>query len=178
MSRPGVIVVDMLNDFIRPSGVLYCGPQSEALIGPLARRLTEARAAGEAVLYLCDRHRPDDLEFRMFPPHAVAGTWGAEIIEELAPRESDLVIPKRRFSAFIGTELQLALHELRIDALELVGVCTNICIQYTACNARDLGYPVTVHASRVATFDLEAHAYALKQMKSVLGVTVVPTEGD
>ncbi|MBM3472300.1 MAG: cysteine hydrolase [Armatimonadetes bacterium] len=171
--KTAVIVVDMLHDFIRPDGVLYCGPQSEAIIEPIAHRLAQAHAQREPVIYLCDRHRTDDPEFEMFPSHAVAGTPGAEIIPELAPQPEDRVIPKRRFSAFIGTELLLALHELHVDALELTGVCTNICIQYTACNARDLGYPVTVHASCVATFDLEAHEYALKQMETVLGVTVV-----
>ena len=171
--KTAVIVVDMLHDFIRPDGVLYCGPQSEAIVQPIAERLVQAHAEGEPVIYLCDRHRPDDPEFDMFPPHAVASTPGAETIAELAPQPEDRVILKRRFSAFIGTELLLALHELHVDALELTGVCTNICIQYTACNARDLGYPVTVHASRVATFDVEAHAFALKQMETVLGVTVV-----
>jgi nicotinamidase/pyrazinamidase len=174
VSRTAVIVVDMLRDFIRPDGVLYCGPQSEAIIGPIVERLKQARAEGHAVIYVCDRHRPDDPEFQMFPPHAVAGTPGAEIIEELAPQPEDRVIPKRRFSAFMGTELLLAFHELHADEIELTGVCTNICVQYTACNARDLGYPVTVHAARVATFDLEAHEYALKQMETVLGVKVVP----
>ena len=173
MSRTGVIVVDMLHDFIRPDGVLYCGAQSEAIIEPIARRLEQARANRDAVIYLCDRHRPDDPEFAMFPPHAVAGTPGAEIIGELAPEPVDRVIPKRRFSAFIGTELLLALHELHVDELELTGVCTNICIQYTACNARDLGYPVTVYVDRVATFDPEAHEFALRQMETVLGVRVI-----
>jgi len=171
--KTAVIVVDMLNDFIRSDGVLYCGPQSEVIIEPIAQRVREARANGDPVIYLCDTHRPDDPEFQMFAPHAIAGTPGAHIIPELAPQPEDRVIPKRRFSAFIGTELLLALHELHADALELTGVCTNICIQYTACNARDLGYPVTVHASRVATLDLEAHEFALKQMETVLGVTVI-----
>jgi len=103
----------------------------------------------------------------------VADTGGAEIIDELRPQGLDYVVPKRRFSAFLGTELLLVLHELKIEEVELTGVCTNICVLYTAGNARDLDYAVTVHAGRVATFDEKAHGFALEQMESVLGVKVV-----
>ncbi len=164
MSQSAVLVVDMLNDFIRPDGALYCGPQSEAIVQPITERLEQARERGEGIIYTCDRHRPDDPEFKMFPPHCVAGTVGAEVIAELTPKERDRVIPKRRYSAFFGTDLSL---------IELVGVCTNICVFFTAADARNLAYPVTVNAGRVASFDENAHKFALQQMESVLGVTVV-----
>ncbi len=173
MSQSAVLVVDMLNDFIRPDGALYCGPQSEAIVQPITERLEQARERGEGVIYTCDRHRPDDPEFKMFPPHCVAGTVGAEVIAELAPKERDRVIPKRRYSAFFGTDLSLALREMGIEEIELVGVCTNICVFFTAADARNLAYPVTVNAGRVASFDESAHKFALEQMESVLGVTVV-----
>lgn len=176
--RTAVVVVDMLNDFIRPEGVLYCGPQSEAIIRPIAERIAEARASGEPVIYVCDRHRPDDAEFQMFPPHAVGGTPGAEIIAELAPDPEDHVVPKRRYSAFAGTDLLLTLRELQVEGVELVGVCTNICVLYTACDARNLGYLVTVHAARVASFDRTAHEFALQQMETVLGVEVLRPEAE
>ena len=163
----------MLNDFIRPDGALSCGPAAEAIVGAIAERLAGARRSGEPVIYVCDHHRPDDPEFDMFPSHCLGGTWGAEIIAELAPTGADRVIPKRRYSAFFSTELLLTLRELAIDGLELVGVCTNICLYFTAADARNLAYLVTVHAGRVATFDPEAHEFALRQMESVLGVRVL-----
>lgn len=56
--------------------------------------------------------------------------------------------------------------------LELVGVCTNICVLYTAVSARMLNYKVTVLKNAVASFDRQAHDFALKQMKDVLGTEI------
>lgn len=168
-----LVVIDMLNDFIREKGSLCVGPDGEAIVPNIAARLEEARASDELVIYLCDRHRPDDAEFQMWAPHGIPGTWGAEIIEELTPQPADFVIPKRRYSGFTGTELLVVLRERGVEEIELTGVCTNICVLYTACGARDYAYPVTVSGSRVATFDRKAHEFALEQMGQILGVNVL-----
>jgi nicotinamidase-related amidase len=168
-----LVVLDMLNDFIREEGSLCVGADGEKIVPNIAARLDDARSAGELIIYLCDRHRTDDAEFALWPPHGLLGTWGADIIEDLAPRPREFVLPKRRYSGFTGTELIVVLHERGIDEMELTGVCTNICVLYTACSARDLAYPVTVHADRVATFDQKAHEFALEQMGQILGVSVV-----
>ncbi len=166
------VVIDMLNDFIRPNGALYCGQAAEAIVPAIAEGLREARESGVKIFYVCDNHRPDDPEFEIWPAHCVAGTWGAQIIDELAPTDNDIVVPKRRYSGFFGTDLLLHLLENGISRIELCGVCTNICVLYTAADARNLGFKVLVHPGRVASFDSEAHEWALKQMKEVLGVEV------
>ncbi|MCI5836293.1 MAG: cysteine hydrolase [Veillonellaceae bacterium] len=171
-TKRALIVVDMLNDFIAPDGALSCGPAGEAIVPACAAHVAAHREAGDTVIYVCDRHRPDDAEFRMFPPHCIAGTPGAEIIAELAPAAGDIVISKRRYSGFFGTGLDLDLRELGITELFLVGVCTNICVQYTAADARNRGYEVHVYRDAVASFDEAAHTMALSQMESVLGCTV------
>src|SRR5437899_10754247 len=145
-----------------------------ARIVPLIQKESaRARAAGEPVMYLTDNHLPDDAEFRMFPPHAIAGTKGADIVPELAPREDDVVIPKRRYSGFFGTDLDITLRERGVDTLRLVGDCTNICVLYTAADARNLGYAVEVVKDGVTSFDLEAHADALRELEKTLGATLV-----
>ncbi len=168
-----LVIIDMLNDFIRPEGALYCGKAAEEIVPNIAQRLEQARGAGETVIYVCDNHRPDDPEFQIWPAHCVAGTWGAQVIDELKPREEDVIIPKRRYSAFFGTDLLLHLRERGIEVLELCGVCTNICVLYTAADARNLAYAVEVHPRRVATFDDQAQEWALKQLKEVLGVKLL-----
>lgn len=167
-----LLVIDMLNDFIDPQGTLWVGEAGERLVPALASRLEQAREREIPVIYVADRHLPSDPEFEMFPPHSVEGTWGAEIVPALAPRSEDRVIPKRRYSAFFGTDLDLSLREAGAQELILTGVCTNICVLYTAADARNLGYRVTVPRDLVASFDQEAHRWALKQMESVLGATV------
>lgn len=64
----------------------------------------------------------------MFPPHAIAASKGAQIVPELAPRKEDVVVPKRRYSGFFGTDLVITLRERGVDTLGLVGDCTNICV--------------------------------------------------
>lgn len=169
-SRCALVVTDMLNDFLDPRGALFCGEAGRAIVPVVAARIDKARRLGEPVIYIMDEHRPDDREFEMFPPHCVAGTRGAAVADELRPREGDILIPKRRYSAFFGTDLDLYLRELGVKELVLVGVCTNICVYFTALDARMLGYEVTVLRDGVASFDEEAHRFALEQMKSVLGV--------
>jgi len=163
----------MIHDFADQDGALYCGPSMPRVIEVITREISRARSAKEPVVYLTDDHFPDDAEFAMFPPHAIHGTKGAEIIPQLAPANGDVVIPKRRYSGFFGTDLDITLRERGIDTLRLVGDCTNICVLYTAADARNLGYAVEVVREGVTSFDLEAHADALRELERTLGAKVV-----
>ncbi len=167
-----LIVVDMLVDFIDPDGALYIGPVAEDLVSEVGAKLESSRADGDMVIYICDRHLESDREFEIFPPHSVEGSGGDQIIEKLAPQPGERVISKRRFSAFFGTDLDLTLREKEITEIELVGCVTNICILYTAMDARALNYRVDVSPGAVASFDREAHNFALKEMEKTLGVNL------
>jgi len=171
--RRALVVVDMIEDFVREGGALYCGPSMARIVPVIQRELDRARSSGEPVVYLKDDHLPDDAEFAQFPPHAIAGTMGAEIVPEVAPRDGDIVIPKRRYSGFFGTDLDITLRERGVDTLRLVGDCTNICVLYTAADARNLGYTVEVVREGVTSFDLEAHADALRELEKTLGATIL-----
>jgi nicotinamidase/pyrazinamidase len=168
-----LVVIDMIEDFVHEGGALYCGPSMAQIVPVIQRELDGARARGELVVYLKDDHLRDDAEFAQFPPHAIAGTKGAEIVPELAPRDGDVVIPKRRYSGFFGTDLDITLRERDVDTLRLVGDCTNICVLYTAADARNLGYAVEVVRDGVTSFDLEAHADALRELEKTLGATIL-----
>ncbi|MFW5866800.1 MAG: cysteine hydrolase family protein, partial [Armatimonadota bacterium] len=148
-----LLVIDMLNDFVREDGALKCGKRVGKIVQPISRRLVQARQYGHTVIYMCDRHRPDDPEFDQFPPHAVQDTEGAQVIEELEPQEGDYVLPKRRYSAFFQSQLLLALLENDIEEIEITGVCTNICVMYTAADAVNYGFKVFVRADQVAALD-------------------------
>ena len=171
--KRALVVIDMIEDFAHAGGALYCGPSMERIIPVIKVELARARSAGEPVVYLTDNHVPDDAEFKVFPPHAIAGTRGAEIIPELAPEDDDDVIPKRRYSGFFGTDLDITLRERGVDTLRLVGDCTNICVLFTAADARNLGYAVEVLREGVTSFDEEAHNDALRELEKTLGATIV-----
>lgn len=168
-----LLVVDMLNDFVDPAGSLYVGPTAPTIIERVNQEITAFRQAGDLVIYICDQHRPDDQEFTVFSPHCIQGTVGAQVYPELKPLPEEIIIPKRRYSAFYGTDLDLTLRERGVEELVLVGVCTNICVLYTAADARMREYKVSVLKKAVTSFDQEAHILALSQMATVLGVELV-----
>ncbi|MTS84048.1 isochorismatase family protein, partial [Pseudoflavonifractor sp. BIOML-A3] len=83
------------------------------------------------IIYINDCHRSGkyDKEFEKRSPHCIEGTWGAQVIDELAPQEEDYQIPKRRFSGFYQTDLDLVLRELGRRSVVVTGVVTNICVR-------------------------------------------------
>jgi nicotinamidase/pyrazinamidase len=171
--RRAVIVVDMLRGFLEPGRPLDCGETARAIIPAVRRRIVDERARGATILWVADNHAPDDEEFAMFPPHCIPGTAEAEVIPALA----DLVdpanlLPKTRYSGFYGTNLAERLARLRPNVITVVGVCTDICVMHTVADARNRDYAVTVPADCVATFDPQAHRFALDHMRRVLGATV------
>lgn len=169
-----LVVIDMLNDFIAEDGLLTTGEAGREIIPFIQSKIEEFREQGYPIIFVCDNHEPDDKEFEMFPAHCIAGSQGSQVIPELEVRSGDKIIRKRRYSAFFGTELDLYLREKGIQEIHLVGVCTNICVLFTAADARNLGYPVTIYAQGVASFDAVAHRFALKEAENVLGCSIVP----
>lgn len=171
--KSALLVIDMLNDFIKPDGALYIGENAKDVTACVKEKIESYRSQGKPVLYIVDRHHKHDEEFNMFPPHSLEGEWGSEVVEELKPQASERVIPKRRFSAFFGTDLDLSLRELGVSEIELCGVVTQICILYTAAGARMLNYDVQVDRSCVASFDPDSQSFAMREMEKTLGVKVL-----
>jgi nicotinamidase/pyrazinamidase len=172
MARKMLIVVDMLNDFIRADGALYCGESAQAIIPFVQQRVAAYRRTGDAVVYLQDAHDPADKEFERFPPHCVAGTWGSRVIDELAPLEGEPVLAKTRYSGFYGTALAKILADMAPDEVEVVGVCTSICVMDTVGGLANRDYAVRVPLEGVADFDNEFHQFALQRMQKLYGARV------
>lgn len=166
-----VIVADMVRGFCEEGHNLYVGPTIREIIPRIRELLKKEKEAGSHIIFLADTHDPDDLEFKMFPPHCIRGTQEPEVIPELKEFAEE-VIPKRRFSGFFETNLEQRLKELKPQKIIVVGDCTNICVFFTVADARARDYEVEVPADCVATFDPEAHEFALKEMESVLGAKV------
>lgn len=169
--RQALLVIDMLNDFVLPGAPLEV-PHTRDIISPLEHRLTAAREEGTPVIYLCDAHEPDDREFsRMgWPPHAVKGTPGAQVVDALAPLPGEQVVAKTTYSGFHGTNLEELLQGLQVEELVVTGCVTSICVLYTAADAVMRGFHVRVPTNCVAHLDPADGVFALGQMKNVLGV--------
>jgi ureidoacrylate peracid hydrolase len=177
-----VLVVDMLNDFLKPGGKMVLAG-SDVLIPPMRRVLNRARKVGIPVIYVNDCHRQglkDDREFKKRAEHCIEGTWGAEVIEELKPKKKDFVVLKHRFSGFYETDLDLTLKDLCVGTVIVMGVVTNICVRSTIHDAFFRGYRVIVPRDCVmatgereqesSLYDIETHFGDVSTSDHVIGM--------
>jgi len=167
-----VIVVDMQRGFLEEGNPLYCGEGARRIIPHVQRLLDEQLRKASTLIFTADTHAPDDREFEIFPPHCIEGTEEAEIIPELDSYLGQR-LPKRRYTAFYDTDLDERLVALKPQKLIVCGVCTDICVLHTVADARNRDYPVEIYTNCVASFDQEAHRFALKHMEKILGAKLV-----
>lgn len=175
MASEALLVIDMLNDFVLEGAPLEV-PETRKIIPAIKKETENARAVGNPVIYVCDAHEKEDREFSKFgwPAHAVDGTTGAEVVDELTPAADDIVIRKTTYSGFYNTSLDETLKKLGIDSIRLTGCVTHICILFTASDAVLRDYKVTVVESGVAGIEKEDHDAAIRIMKNVLGAKILP----
>lgn len=171
-----VLVVDMLRGFLEEGYPLYLGENSRRIIPNIRSLLERELEHGSKIFFICDNHDPDDLEFKMFPPHCIKGTAEAEVIPELAEYPGE-IIPKKRYSGFFGTSLEEKLKKLKPEKLIICGVLTNICVMHTTADARNRDYEVEVPTDCVASPDDEAHRFALDHIEKVLGARLTNIGG-
>jgi nicotinamidase-related amidase len=146
MSKPALILVDVINSFFR-EGMPNYYPAALEVLEPMRRLLAAARAGGAIVVHAAERHHPgfDDHEWKKLPRHHFAGDDDAALLDGFAPvGEREILIGKRRYSAFFATDLALFLHEQKVAATIIAGVKTNVCIRATAQDAFANGFDVIV----------------------------------
>ena len=164
--RTAVMVIDMQNDFIKEKGKLYV-PRSESLIKPIKSLLNTAREVGATIIYTQDWHHEDDPEFEVWGEHALAGSWGAEIVEELKPKEGEFIVRKPSYDAFYGTPLEHILRYRGLENLILTGVLANICVLHTAGSAAMRGYRLIVPVDCILALNEFDYALSLRQMSFI-----------
>jgi len=172
MAREALLIIDMLRDFVEEGSPLEVS-SARVIIPRIRERIRKTRERGMPIIYICDAHREGDEEFESWPKHAISGTRGSGVVDGLRPEEGDFIIRKRRYSGFLGTDLELLLRELKIERVNIVGILTNICVFFTAAEASMRGYRVTVYADSVAALSEKEHKFALDQLKRVLKIEVL-----
>lgn len=172
--KTAILVVDMLNDFV--TGALKCD-RGLAIVPKTAELLDGARKADVPVIFCNDAHiRGVDHELKLWGDHAIAGTKGAEVIPELHLCEKDYVVPKRRYSGFFHTDLDLLLHELGVDTVVMTGLHTHMCVRHTTADAYCLGYNIIVAKDATNSFTEEDYNYGLKYLVDVYGAEITTVD--
>lgn len=171
-NRSAVLVIDMANDFVYPTGVIADAggaeyqKRAQAIIPPLAKLLEAARETGVLVVYATDAHQPGDTELKKWPPHAMKGTRQAEIVAGLKPGPTDVVLEKQTYSPFLSTELEAILRREGVSRLYVTGLHTDCCARHTSGDAFQKGFDLVWVTDGMQAFTDEAHQAGLGYFKA------------
>jgi len=168
-----LIIVDMLDDFV--DGKL-ANPRAQAIVEPLARLLEHAREDGWVVVFSNDAHHPGDPEMAIWGEHAMEGDPGAQVISALAPREGEIISPKRHYGAFDDTGLAEQLKALGVDEVVITGQHTHICVRHSSYGALRNGFSITIPRDAVCAFEGVDEDDALEYLKMAYGATVTTVD--
>ncbi len=171
MAKYAVIVVDMLEDFV--NGALACD-RGKAIVPAVIKLCDAAREKGIPVIFSNDCHiKGVDKELEFWGDHAIAGTPGAEVISELkADPEKDYIVPKRHYSGFFGTDLNVLLKDLDVDTCVIAGLHAHMCCRHTAADAYQYGFDLVVPRETTDSFTLEDYEAGLKYFEATYGAEV------
>ena len=166
--RTALIIGDMQNDFVKEGGTLVV-PGAEETIPPIRRLLDLARRSGLKVVFTQDTHNDGDPEWKIWGEHCREGSWGWQVVDELAPREDEATVRKPRYDAFYGTQLEHMLRLWDVETLIICGTVANICVHYTAASAAMRWFNVVVPRDCVSSFNAFDMEASLSQTATLLG---------
>jgi nicotinamidase-related amidase len=173
VGRPALLMIDFQRDMYLPGnegGIPRTGGAAER--AKRARTLVgAARHAGIPVIFVQEVHRPDMVDFGreldgQEDVHCIEGVKTTEIAaEDVDFRPGDYHVPKRRYSAFFGTDLEILLKGLDAQTLILTGGLTDVCVHYTFVDGHQHNYHCRVIEDCVGGSSQEAHESALRAME-------------
>jgi nicotinamidase-related amidase len=183
VGNPVLLVIDIQKDGLMPGGStgIPLMPGFPALVGRSARVLAAARRAGVPVIFFLEEHRASGIDIGREldgteSMHCVEGAAGTALVDELQPSgDREFFVKKRRYSCFIGTELDILLRALRAETLILIGCLTDVCVHYTAADAHQRDYVIRVLEDCVLGSSEAAHRASLNAITYLQRDAVVPS---
>ena len=138
--------IDTQLDFLVPAGALYV-PGAEKIIP----RIAELNRQASLLVSTVDAHAENDAEFRLYPPHCVAGTLGQH--KAASTLVGQFLLEKQTLDCFSNPALDLKLREWNADRYVVYGVVTEICVRFAAFGLLKYGKPVSIVANAVKALD-------------------------
>jgi ureidoacrylate peracid hydrolase len=176
-----LLIIDMQNDFCHPEGVSGKRGRKLAMSIEMAPRLEAfikaCRDVDMPTIFVQTIHYPwtdspswvRRLEKDLGDSVCRPGTWGAEFYAGIQPQEDDVIITKHRYSAFLGTDLDMILRSRGVRSLLISGVGTNVCVESTLRDGYMRDYYIVLLEDCVGATDLELHQATLKNVKLHFG---------
>jgi nicotinamidase/pyrazinamidase len=160
--KPALIIIDMVKDNFDAARELPITPLARETIAPLNRLSGLFRRQRWPVVFATDAFHREDFIFKgRMHPHSLAGTRGAEVIDELDRSDDDLWLPKPRFSAFFQTALEIWLHERGVTLCAVGGISTHFCVLTTVMDAICHDFKVVLLEDCSAAYSREVHEQTL-----------------
>jgi nicotinamidase/pyrazinamidase len=172
--------IDSQLDFLYPAGALYV-PGAERIVPFIARLNRFAAERGIPVVSTTDAHTEDDPEFKVWPHHCVAGTWGQRKAEAtlldrrvVVPSRGgeiaidgarQIIAEKQTVDVFAAPNVSRVVERLAGDEYVVYGVVTEICVLYAVRGLLQLGKPVTVVTDAIETLKAEDSEKALEECR-------------
>lgn len=166
-----LIVIDLQKGIVARNAA----PHTSSDVVARSARLAEGfRAAGAPVVLVhvvYARDRSDALKQPVDAPNSTAvlpPDW-SDFVPELGPREGDVIITKRQWGAFYGTDLDLQLRRRGVHTIVLCGIATNFGVESTARDAWERSYEIIFAEDATSGLDADAHAFAIAKIFPRLG---------
>lgn len=176
MKKSALIIIDMINEYLRPDGLVYC-EQCREIIPTIADCIHFARKNNILVVYLNTALNSDkDILAKKWGLHAVDGSYGAQIVDELKSAGGDLIVKKKSYNGFFNTTLDSELKARNINDIAITGIHTHVCVLLTAVGGFELGYNVTTIEDCITTGYKPNHESRLRFFKTHIGDLVSSTE--
>jgi nicotinamidase-related amidase len=160
--NPAIIVVDMLKDNFKKEAHFSITSEAVQIIPSMRKLLDHGRRRAWPIIFACDSFLEGDFIFQgRMKPHSIRGTKGVEVIGELNPLETEMVLEKRRFGAFFKTDLDQTLRTLAVDTVVVTGIATHVCVLMTAMEALSHDFRSIIIEDCCAAHKKEVHRAAL-----------------
>ena len=172
-ARTALLLVDVIGAFCPPQGSMFCA-QAPATLRAIGRLLAAARTRGLLIVHTREQHLPGEPNWEQarIPPHGLVDTPETAWAPGMEPLPGELVLPKRRYSAFFGTDLAIRLYEHDVKRLIITGLKTNVCVRATVQDAFAYGFSVVVPREAVTSNRLHLHEASLEDIDRYFGHVV------
>ena len=171
--RLALLLVDVNRSFFDTDGPFHY-PDALDNLGPLHQLLEAARDGKRLIVHAREAHRKGLLDYERpkLPEHSYLGDRDQEPYPGFEERPGEIVIHKRRFSAFFATDLALLFQEQGTERVIIAGVKTNVCIRASVQDAFAYGFRPTIARGSVSSNRPHLHEASLEDIQRYIGEVV------
>ena len=164
--KMALLIIDMVKDNFVEAKKIPITTLAKQIIAPINNLINEFRKHSLPIVFATDSFHEQDFIFKgRMKPHSIAGTKGAEVIDELDHRKEDLWLPKPRFSAFFNTDLNQWLEKRGVTLCAVTGIATHFCVLTTVMDALCHDFKAVLLEDCTTTYSKSMHQQTLDLYK-------------